>query len=31
MMPVAGSKKYDAFRPPVLAEDTANREVVDSL
>jgi hypothetical protein len=30
-MPIDGSRKYEALRPPVLADDTANREVVDSL
>jgi hypothetical protein len=31
MMPTEGTKKYEALVPPVLADGTANREVVDNL
>jgi hypothetical protein len=31
MIPTDGARKYDALVPPVLADGTANREVVDSL
>ena len=29
--PTAGARKYEALRPPVLADDTQKRDVVDSL
>src|SRR6202453_1966302 len=31
MIPTEGARKYDALVPPVFADGTANREVVDSL
>jgi hypothetical protein len=31
MIPTDGARKYDGRVPPVLADGTANREVVDNL